>query len=61
MWTQYLYVNENGIADEIEQRIQNLKISAELSGSQFDEKIFRDYIKEQEQAPLEEEDFKIDI
>lgn len=61
MWTQYLYVNENGIADEIEQRIQNLKVSAELSGSQFDEKGFREYMKEQGQAPLEEEDFQIDI
>lgn len=60
-WLQYLYVNETGVAEEIEQRIENLKISAELTGSNFNEKEFRDYMQEQGSAPLEEEDFKIDM
>ena len=60
MWNQYLYVNETGVAEEIEQRIENLKIAAQLSGINFDEKEFRNYMKEQDKAPLEEEDFKIE-
>lgn len=60
-WLQYLYVNETGVAEEIEQRIENLKLSAELSGNNFDEKEFRDYIKEQGMAKMEEEEFKIEM
>lgn len=60
-WLQYLYVNETGVAEEIEARIENLKIAAELTGSKFDENEFREYMSEQGSARLEEEDFKIDI
>ena len=60
-WLQYLYVNETGIAEEIEQRIQNLKIAAELTGSKFNEGEFRDYVKEQGSARIEEEDFKLEL
>ena len=56
-WLQYLYVNETGVAEEIEHRIENLKISAQSSGQVFNEKEFRDYMKEQGSAPLTEEDF----
>lgn len=60
-WLQYLYVNETGVAEEIETRINQLKTAAELSGSQFNENEFREYMKEQGSSPLEEEDFKIDL
>lgn len=58
-WLRYLYVNETGIAEEIEQRINNLKVAAELEGEEFDEGEFRQYLSE-EDADLKE-DFKIDI
>lgn len=61
LWLQYLYVNETGVAEEIEQRIENLKISAQLQGKKFDEAEFRDYMAQQGSAPLEEEDFKVDL
>lgn len=56
-WLQYLYVNETGVAEEIEHRIENLKTSAQLHGQTFNEKEFRDYMKEQGSAPITEEDF----
>lgn len=59
-WLQYLYVNESGVADEIEMRINNLKTSAQLTGGSFDEKEFREYLKEQGSSPIEE-DFEVDI
>ena len=58
-WIRYLYVNENGIAEEIEQRINNLKVAAELEGEVFDESEFRDYMNNETQDI--KEDFKIDI
>jgi hypothetical protein len=58
-WIRYLYVNETGIAEEIEQRINNLKVAAELEGEVFDESEFRDYIDNETQDI--KEDFKIDI
>ena len=58
-WIRYLYVNETGIAEEIEQRINNLKVAAELEGEVFDESEFRDYINNETQDI--KEDFKIDI
>lgn len=61
LWLQYLYVNETGVAEEIEQRIENLKISAQLQGKKFDENEFREYMAQQGSAPLEEEDFKVDL
>ena len=58
-WNRYLYVNETGIAEEIEHRINNLKIASELEGEEFNESEFRDYIKNETQDI--KEDFKIDI
>lgn len=58
-WNRYLYVNETGIAEEIEHRINNLKIAAELEGEEFNESEFRDYLKNEMQDI--KEDFKIDI
>lgn len=60
-WLRYLYVNETGVSEEIEQRIQNLKLSDELSGTQFNEQEFRDYIKDQGAANIEEEEFEVDL
>lgn len=60
-WLQYLYVNETGVAEEIEQRIENLKVGAQLTGSSFNESEFRDYIKDQGAARLSEEEFEVDI
>lgn len=58
-WTRALYVSETGIAEEIEQRINNLKVAAELEGEKFDEIGFRDYLSSETQDI--KEDFKIDI
>lgn len=58
-WIRYLYINETGIAEEIEQRINNLKVAAELEGEEFNESEFRDYLKNETQDI--KEDFKIDI
>lgn len=58
-WIRYLYVNETGIAEEIEQRINNLKVAAELEGESFNENEFRDYLDNETQDI--KEDFKIDI
>lgn len=58
-WIRYLYVNETDIAEEIEQRINNLKVAAELEGEVFDESEFRDYMNNETQDI--KEDFKIDI
>jgi hypothetical protein len=41
-----LYVNESGVADEIELRINNLKTSAAMTGGTFNEEEFRQYMKE---------------
>ena len=60
-WLQSLYVNETGIAEEIEQRIANLKIAAELTGSSFNEKEFRDYIQHEGLSKIDDEEFKIDL
>lgn len=35
-WTRYLYINETGIADEINERIENLKVADRLANSGFD-------------------------
>lgn len=58
-WLRYLYVNETGIAEEIEERINNLRVAAELTGEEFNEKDFRDYLND-EDADIKE-DFKIDL
>lgn len=58
-WLRYLYVNETGIAEEIEQRINNLKVAAELEGEEFNEQEFRDYMEDEDGVSKEE--FKIFI
>ena len=60
-WLQYLYVNETGVAEEIEQRIENLKSAAKATGGSFNEDEFREYMREQGSAPLLEEEFEPDI
>ena len=57
-WLRYLYVNESGVAEEIEERINNLKVAAELEDEEFDENEFRQYMDEQN---IEQEDFKIEL
>lgn len=59
-WLQYLYVNETGVAEEIEARIENLKAGAKLTNGSFNEKEFREYMKEQGTASLEEE-FRVEV
>lgn len=57
-WLRYLYVNESGVAEEIEERINNLKVAAELEDEEFNENEFRQYMDEQN---IEQEDFKIEL
>lgn len=59
-WLRYLYTNETGIAEEIEQRIQNLKVAAELEDEEFDEMDFRRFQKAVEEDE-EEEEFKLEL
>lgn len=61
LWNQALYVGETGIAEEIEQRIEQLKQAAALQGNDFNESELRDYMKEKGSAPLDEEDFKVNL
>ena len=58
-WVRYLYVNETGVAEEIEQRIENLKVAAELQDEKFDESEFREYVKDE--GSEIKEDFQIEI
>lgn len=60
-WLQSLYVNEPGVAEEIEQRIENLKVAAQLTGSSFNEKEFRDYLTNEGASKLDEEEFRVDL
>lgn len=57
-WLQSLYVNETGVAEEIEQRIENLKIAAQLTGSNFNEKELRDYLHNDGLSKISEEEFQ---
>ena len=59
-WVRYLYTNETGVAEEIEQRIQNLKVAAELEGEEFDEADYRRFQKSVEEDD-EEEEFKLEL
>ena len=61
LWIQYLYVNETGVAEEVEQRIQNLKTAAALSGKKFDEKMFLDYMDKQSEERILDEEFKLEL
>lgn len=60
-WLRYLYVNESGIAEEIETRIENLKISDKMRGQNFNETEFRQYMQEQGDYELNSEEFDPDI
>lgn len=60
-WVRYLYVHENGIAEEIEERIANLKAAAQLEGEDFDEKEFRAYSAEEEEVSGSNEEFKLEL
>jgi len=35
-WTRYLYINETGVAEEIKERVENLKVADKLTNSGFD-------------------------
>lgn len=59
-WLRYLYVNESGIGEEVNERINNLKIASELEEIEFDEKEFRNYMDKEDDDAFKEE-FKIDI
>lgn len=61
LWNQALYVNETGVAEEIELRIDQLKQAAALTGYDFNESELRDYIKENGAALLDEEEFSPDL
>lgn len=62
LWNQSLYVGETGIAEEIEERINNLKIAAQLQGKDFNEQELRDYMELKDNEEEEnEEDFVPDI
>ncbi len=61
LWTQYLYTNETGIAEEIDRRISQLELAAKLTGDNFDKDEFKDYAKKQEKVNLEEEEFKLEV
>lgn len=56
-WARYFYINEPGIAEEIEERIQNLKVADELTNSGFDWGEYETFASEVD----ENEDFNIDI
>lgn len=56
-WARYLYINEDGIADEINERINNLKIADKLTGENFDWGEYQEFADN----VSEDEDFSIDI
>ena len=60
-WLRALYVNEPGVAEEIELRIENLKTADKLSGNTFNEKEFRDYLQQQQDMQLDSEEFEPNI
>ena len=59
-WLRYLYVNESGVAEEIEERIQNLKIAAELEDENFDEDEFRRYMRK-ENMEDDDDDLQVEL
>jgi hypothetical protein len=60
-WLRYLYVNETGVAEEVEMRIENLKSADKISGNNFNEKEFRDYMQQQHDNELDNEEFDVDL
>lgn len=63
LWNQALYVNESGVAEEIEQRIESLKMAAQLEGENFNESEIRNFIANSNEDSIEEEfeDFKLTV
>lgn len=60
-WVRFLYTHETGVAEEIEERIENLKVAAELEGIEFNEKEYRDYVEEVSEAINTAEEFKLEV
>lgn len=60
-WVRYLYVHETGVAEEIEERIQQLKTAAELEGIEFDEKEFRQYMADEDEIAGTNDEFKLEL
>ncbi len=56
-WIRYLYVNETGVASEIQERIEGLKTADKLTGENFDWGEYRQYVE----GIDENEDFEIEI
>lgn len=56
-WTRYLYINEPGIADEIAERIENLKVADKLTNSGFDWGEYEQFASEVDDS----ETFELDI
>lgn len=58
-FSRYLYTHENGIAEEINERIENLRVAAQLEGEQFDDSEYINYVGDMENQQTE--DFKVII
>lgn len=56
-WTRYLYINETGVAEEINERIENLKVADKLTGENFDWGEYENYADSVD----DEEEFDIEI
>lgn len=56
-WSRYFYINEPGIAEEIAERIENLKIADKLTNSGFDWGEYEQFAEDVD----ENEDFNVDI
>ena len=54
-----LYTHENGIAEEINERINNLKVAAELEGEDFNENDYSNYVADLEKE--EKQEFEVFI
>lgn len=57
-WLRYLYTTETNISEEIDRRIENLKIADQLEGNEFDWENFERDKKEFEKL---EEDFEVNL
>lgn len=56
-WSRYFYINETGIAEEIAERIENLKVADKLTNSGFDWGEYEQFAEDVDES----EDFNIDI
>lgn len=57
---RYLYTHETGVAEEINERIENLRIAAELEGEEFNKTDFENYTVDLD-AIDQQEDFEVII